>query len=156
MLVRELPGSLRIDVESDFARHKPNLVTRRPSPKIDAHSSLPAAKGTLIVTPQHILQQWITELEQHAPMLKVFHYEGIKGKTRGLEHDEIVKRLRQYDVVLTTYRVLTLEVHFTSAPSDRQLRHHKQHIPRRSPLVSILWWRVCLDGNILFSLRRFL
>ncbi|KAI9792106.1 MAG: hypothetical protein M1816_003088 [Peltula sp. TS41687] len=148
ILAEEMGLGKTVELIALILLHKPDLVARRPNPEIDPSSKSPpsATGGTLIVTPPHILQQWITELEHHAPTLKVFHYKGLKDKTIGyLEHAEILQLLKGYDVVLTTYRVLTSEVYYTDTPPDRQLRYQKKYNARRSPLISILWWRVCLD-----------
>ncbi|CBX98502.1 similar to SNF2 family helicase/ATPase [Plenodomus lingam JN3] len=51
----------------------------------------------------------------------------------------------RYDVVLTTYAVLSKEIHHATPPPDRITRHEKRHERRVSPLVGISWWRVCLD-----------
>lgn len=54
--------------------------------------------------------------------------------------------LGSYDVVLTDYSTLQAEFHFTDPnPSDRQLRHPARYINARSPLLSVDWWRICLD-----------
>jgi E3 ubiquitin-protein ligase SHPRH len=75
-------------------------------------------------------------------MALVFHYEGIK---KAKDVDQLTKELLSYDVVLTTYKVLSAEVHFTQPPPTRNMRHAKVYTPPRSPLVDIQWWRVCLD-----------
>jgi E3 ubiquitin-protein ligase SHPRH len=103
--------------------------------------------STLIITPPSILEQWINEIHTHAPELKVFHYTGIPGNsgTKAEHAAATTENLMRYDVVLTTYTVLSREVHFAKPPPDRSLRHEKQRPARRSPLVDISWWRVCLD-----------
>ncbi|KAL6706907.1 hypothetical protein ACN47E_005050 [Coniothyrium glycines] len=103
--------------------------------------------ATLIITPPSILQQWISELHQHAPELKVFNYKGLPPPSAPKKEHEIgtTKHLMRYDVVLTTYQVLSKEIHHATPPPDRSFRHGKRHERRNSPLVSISWWRVCLD-----------
>ncbi|ORY16282.1 SNF2 family N-terminal domain-domain-containing protein [Clohesyomyces aquaticus] len=103
--------------------------------------------ATLIITPPSILEQWKTEINKHAPELKVLHYHGLPSQTASrMAHDAAtVENLLRYDIVLTTYHVLSREVHYAKPPPDREFRHGKQHEPRRSPLVQLSWWRVCLD-----------
>lgn len=106
-----------------------------------------ASGATLIITPPAILEQWRTEINRHAPHLKVFHYEGLaRHATSKSGVDEAsVEHLLQFDVVLTSYPVLSRELHHATPPPDRSLRHKKVHERRNSPLVDISWWRVCLD-----------
>lgn len=100
--------------------------------------------STLIITPQHILQQWMIEIAMHAPHLRVFHYKGMSSR-ESKKNDVSVETLLGYDVVLTTYSVLAREIHLAKPPPDRNLRHAPKRERRRSPLVLISWWRVCLD-----------
>ncbi|KAH7355853.1 SNF2 family N-terminal domain-containing protein [Pyrenochaeta sp. MPI-SDFR-AT-0127] len=103
--------------------------------------------ATLIITPPSILEQWTSELCTHAPELKVFHYQGLPSPSAP-EKDHAsatVANLMRYDVVLTTYQVLSREIHHAMPPPDRLFRHGKRHERRTSPLMGISWWRVCLD-----------
>ncbi|KAE8147027.1 putative SNF2 family helicase/ATPase [Aspergillus avenaceus] len=112
-----------------------------PDPSDD---DLRPSSATLIITPPAILEQWEQELEQHAPALRVFHYTGIH-RQRSLSDQELMELLADQDVVLTTYNVLAREVHYSGDAPKRDLRHQKRFKPRRTPLVRIGWWRVCLD-----------
>jgi E3 ubiquitin-protein ligase SHPRH len=105
------------------------------------------SSATLIITPPSILEQWKQEITTHAPELKVFHYKGLPSASASeSEHEEATtKNLLQFDIVLTTYNVLSKEIHFATPPPDRSLRGEKVHKRRTSPLVEISWWRVCLD-----------
>lgn len=121
-------------------------LNRRPAmemPKPDP-DGLRTSGATLIITPPAILDQWKQELEQHAPELRVFHYTGIK---RGQEQkdDLIIEEIADFDVVLTTYNLIAREIHYAGATPTRNLRHEKRFEVRKTPLVRISWWRVCLD-----------
>ncbi|EAW11144.1 putative SNF2 family helicase/ATPase [Aspergillus clavatus NRRL 1] len=100
--------------------------------------------ATLIITPPAILQQWMQEIQLHAPALHVLHYTGI-NRHQKLSDRELVELLVDQDVVLTTYDVLAREIHYSGNAPDRNLRHEKRFEPRKTPLVRISWWRVCLD-----------
>ena len=100
--------------------------------------------ATLIITPPAILEQWKQEFESHAPALRVFHYTGIQRHPE-ISDDALMELLADYDIVLTTYKVLSREVHYTGDVPNRSLRHQKRFEPRRTPLTQIHWWRVCLD-----------
>ena len=111
----------------------------------DQHpQKLKKSRATLIITPPSILEQWKQELEQHAPDLKVFHYNGLKTfKQRG--GDETLVELADNDVVLTTYNILGREIHYARDKPDRKLRDRIRDEPPKSALTQISWWRVCLD-----------
>ena len=100
--------------------------------------------ATLIVTPPSILEQWKQEIENHCPALSVFHYCGL-SRHQTTSDEDLVQMLVKHDVVLTTYNTLSLEVHYTRDAPNRNLRYEKRFEPRKSPLVKISWWRVCLD-----------
>ncbi|KAF8245340.1 hypothetical protein K440DRAFT_555895 [Wilcoxina mikolae CBS 423.85] len=104
-----------------------------------------ASGATLIITPPSILHQWQSEIATHAPDLKVCTYKGVKKWSKDQDTDRMVAELMQYDVVLTTYNVLSSEIHFAQPLPDRSLRKDKVYKPKRSPLIEISWWRVCLD-----------
>lgn len=97
--------------------------------------------ATLIITPPSILAQWQSEIKKYAPDLKVTVYTGMNTYRR----PEARKVLKELDIVLTTYTALRQEIHYASEEPHRTLRYEKVHIPERSPLVEIEWWRVCLD-----------
>lgn len=103
--------------------------------------------ATLIISPPSILEQWISEINTHAPELKVFHYKGLPSPSAPKkEHaTATVDNLMRFDVVVTTYNVLSKEIHHATPPPDRSFRNIKRHERRNSPLVDISWWRVCLD-----------
>jgi E3 ubiquitin-protein ligase SHPRH len=105
------------------------------------------SKATLIITPPSILPQWQSELSRHAPSLKVYHYQGIATdkKKAPLEETLLKDLATKYDVVLSTYHTLAREVHFAEEPPERNMRHQRKFERKRSPLVQIEWWRICLD-----------
>ncbi|KAL4808559.1 peptide N-acetyl-beta-D-glucosaminyl asparaginase amidase A-domain-containing protein [Aspergillus unguis] len=100
--------------------------------------------ATLIITPPVILEQWKQEIALHAPTLQVFHYTGVYRHQK-LSDKELVELMADNDVVLTTYNVLAREIHYAGNAPKRNFRHEKRFEPRKSPLVRISWWRVCLD-----------
>jgi len=106
-------------------------------------TELTSCNATLIITPPTILEQWKSEIARHAPHLRVFHYTGLKRKDTDV--DIIKHNLMEHDVVLTTYSVLASEIHYAQEAPKRNLRKEKVYAQRRSPLVSLSWWRVCLD-----------
>ena len=104
----------------------------------------PRSPATLIITPPAILEQWRDEIQTLAPTLKLMTYDGLRSEGPKNNHAELVQKCLTHDVVLTTYHVLSREIHYAQAP-DRNLRHEKRYEQRLSPLTQIHWWRVVLD-----------
>ena len=104
------------------------------------------SKATLIVTPTSILPQWRSELQKHAPNLKVMHYEGIPPPTKKHDEKQTLEDLtNNFDVILTAYQVLAREVHFAEDPPARNMRRERKFDRKRSPLVQVQFWRAVMD-----------
>jgi E3 ubiquitin-protein ligase SHPRH len=122
---------------------------RLPSGTI-APEGLRQSCATLIITPPSILEQWKSELLEHAPALKVFHYTGVTDYKKCGE--ELIESLLSQDVVLTTYNVIAKEVHYVAEKPDRILRNNKKRSqPPKSPLTQISWWRIVSTFHLDFS-----
>jgi E3 ubiquitin-protein ligase SHPRH len=123
------------------------LLHTRPSDEPDrthnGSSSLIPSGATLIVTPESLRQQWMSEISRHAPGLRYTFYQGCKRE--GREGDDAAQRLAEYDVVITTHSILSAELHFTTEPSQRPRRHAQAYERPKSPLIQVAWWRLCLD-----------
>ncbi|VBB75674.1 Putative SNF2 family helicase/ATPase [Podospora comata] len=103
-----------------------------------------ASSATLIVTPTTLLDQWLSEIQRHAPSLNVLFYPGIRKASK--EGQELsAEYLAQQDVVVTTYEVLRTEIWAASDEPVRSMRNAKQYESVKSPLVQVSWWRVCID-----------
>ncbi|EEP82986.1 predicted protein [Uncinocarpus reesii 1704] len=125
-----------------------SLICLHKRPQSDISAPYPGAKlyksgATLIITPAAILEQWKQEISKHAPSLRFAHYKGIQNSD--LPDEAMLQHLASQDIVLTTYNVLQREVHYAEDPPDRSLRHRSKAPRRKSPLVQISWWRVCID-----------
>lgn len=71
-----------------------------------AHKASMAAKSkvpTLIVAPRSLIFNWIKEFEKFAPHLKTLDYTGKK-------RIDLVKDLKKYDILLTTYQTLRMDI----------------------------------------------
>ncbi|KAJ3177101.1 hypothetical protein HDU87_004593 [Geranomyces variabilis] len=97
------------------------------------------SRGTIIITPASILDQWATEAEAHAPSLSVFAFTGTEKVPVTASH------LASYDLVLTSYDVLRKEVHAARPGPGRSRRLQRKHQRRTSPLVGVSFFRVVLD-----------
>ncbi|KAF4629349.1 hypothetical protein G7Y89_g8800 [Cudoniella acicularis] len=100
--------------------------------------------ATLIIAPPVLSLQWIAEVEKHAPHLKVKHYKGIKAY-KGENHNELIEELATADIVISTYYVLTAEIHFTPLNPEKTLRRASKYPRARSPLMALQFFRVVMD-----------
>lgn len=122
-------------------RWRPPTEKERPSVK---GGGLRESGATLIITPPAILDQWKQEIESHAAGLRVLHYTGFQ-QYQDLSNEELIDMIAGHDIVLTTYNILSREVHFAEDAPQRNLRHERKFERKKTPLVQMLWWRVCLD-----------
>jgi len=106
-----------------------------------------ATSATLIVAPSALLDQWISELNRHAPTLKVMYYPGLQKAKKNSHHKITPALLDEHDVVITTYSVLRAEMWLALATEEptRPTRKSRQHERPISPLVQLSWWRLCID-----------
>ena len=125
--------------------------------------------ATLIITPPAILNQWEREILRHTRStesslpLKVVIYDGVKRMTQShsVRNDGHTikylhpRHLASADVVLMTFDALmndlghTDDNQFVSRGTEYNqssaLRKRKRYRVVPSPILSIKWWRVCLD-----------
>lgn len=103
--------------------------------------------ATLIVAPTSLKNQWLSELNKHAPSLRVMHYKGLTQSSREEESKAgaLIRKLQTHDVVVTTYSVLTSELDYALGEPDRARRQPRKYHRPRSPLTQLRWWRVCMD-----------
>ncbi|KAG5977515.1 hypothetical protein E4U55_006734 [Claviceps digitariae] len=120
---------------------RPDMQTQRGG----SADGLVPTSATLIVTPGSLRQQWMTEIARHAPGLRVKHYKGCRTIQDADETAVVVDELCGYDVVITTYSVLSAELHYAIEPPERPRRYERAYQRATSPLVQISWWRLCLD-----------
>lgn len=128
-----------------------SLVLLNPRPSVSTPEEqrltgpeLIPSRATLIVTPESLRPQWLSEIARHAPELRVMHYSGWKWA----RYDDAAKAARQlaeHEIVITTYAVFSAELHYTLEPPQRACRSERAYCRAMSPLVKISWWRLCLD-----------
>lgn len=137
LLADEMGLGKTLAVVGSVCAHRRPITTKMNSVK-------PRVSGaTLIITPPTLLEQWKDEISEHSADLRVVSYEGVKSRKGGFE--SLVDDLAQSDIVLTTYSVISREVHYVQGKPDRALRNKSRTETPKSPLTEISWWRVCLD-----------
>ncbi|KAK5779321.1 hypothetical protein RI543_003211 [Arxiozyma heterogenica] len=118
------------------------------------------SNSTLIICPDPLLYQWINEIEMHTDngIIKCFNYKGYQDITQRFQTtniEEIVNILLKYDLIITTYKVINLEIHYAKYNANlrsRRRRNNSNSIANNgpkydysSPLSLIQFWRIILD-----------
>lgn len=146
ILSEEMGLGKTVELLALFSLHLP---PSRPEETFDKYlgEMLKTTPATLIVAPPSLRKQWLSELNKHAPGLRVMLYTGLSQSAREKESkaDALIGKLRNHDVVVTTYNVLTSELDYALGEPDRARRKPRKYHRPRSPLTQLCWWRVCMD-----------
>jgi hypothetical protein len=150
ILAEEMGLGKTVELISLILLHKREISVNHELSVLDLdHEGIRSTKATLIITPPAILKQWMTEIRRHAPALKVMNYEGIGPHKARQQQLDVLNQMLSADIVLTTYNIVSSEIHYALPPPTRSLRVRGSDKPRyerpKSPLTNLLWWRVCLD-----------
>lgn len=102
-----------------------NDVDKTINVQLKAHGDLKPVrrtKTTLIIAPDSILKQWVDEVLRLAPSLAVTVYEGI-GKYQHFDNNArlISDYLRMFDIVFTSYSVISRELDYAVYSSRNNL-----------------------------------
>ncbi|KAG6041448.1 hypothetical protein E4U39_006561 [Claviceps sp. Clav50 group G5] len=144
ILAEEMGLGKTLEILSLILLHRrPNLQTKVSNGT--GGNGVYSTGATLVITPQSLLEQWISESARHAPGLRVKHYKGCNNIPEEDDDEAVAEDLCGYDVVITTYSVLSEELHYAYKPPERSRRYERVYRRRKSPLVMISWWRICLD-----------
>jgi E3 ubiquitin-protein ligase SHPRH len=100
--------------------------------------------ASLIIAPPFLQKQWISEINRHAPHLKIFNYEGIKALGK-FKASDLLNSLATSDIVISTYSVLAAEIHFTQLNPTKRLRNESKYPRPKSPILELSWWRILMD-----------
>ncbi|KAM8977775.1 transcription termination factor 2 [Pelodytes ibericus] len=105
-------------------------------------SSLTVSRGTLIICPASLVHHWKKEVERRVcdGNLRVYLYHGPNR-----EKDS--KVLAQYDIVVTTYSLLSKEIPVKKGEGDVPAKDQdlEDKAAAASPLLRLAWARVVLD-----------
>lgn len=100
--------------------------------------------ATLIITPSTISSQWVEEIKRHVRHhCRILVYQGVQGQG----YYQPVQLARGYDIIITTYDILRKELHFADVTTGqkRARRRAAIYMAPPSPLLSVRFWRLCLD-----------
>ncbi|XP_072253563.1 transcription termination factor 2 isoform X2 [Leuresthes tenuis] len=101
-------------------------------------SSLVVSKGTLVICPASLIHHWKKEIDRHVKtgMLTVYLYHGAS-------REKSARVLAGYDVVVTTYSLVSKEIPVQKEEADNPSKDPKPS--RSAPLMRVAWARVVLD-----------
>lgn len=104
-------------------------------------SRLVQSRGTLIVCPASLVHHWKKEIERHvrSGKLSVYLYHGSN-------REKSAKLLADYDVVVTTYGLVSKEVPPPKDGAENCSGDSADAVPpRATPLLRVSWARIILD-----------
>ncbi|XP_044072783.1 transcription termination factor 2 [Siniperca chuatsi] len=103
-------------------------------------SSVVVSKGTLIICPASLVHHWKREIDRHVKTAKLTVYL-YHGPTR----EKSAKVLADYDVVVTTYSLVSKEIPAQKEDAEKPSKD-ADYVPSHSaPLLRVTWARVVLD-----------
>lgn len=136
--------SLKCDLCHELYHIKCGMVREYEDKVLCAYceENLIESHATLVVCPKTIIHQWIEEIHKHLIIddLTYTIYETVTNKVIS------PRLLSLYDVVLISYDTLSKDIDFIDSNRNmKSMRYESKYIIPKSPLVNILWWRVCFD-----------
>ncbi|RLV90133.1 putative ATP-dependent helicase IRC20 [Spathaspora sp. JA1] len=91
-------------------------------------------KTTLVIAPDSILKQWMSEIVQLAPSLTVTEYRGVNGYPKLSNHANIIAEyLRKFDVVMTTYATISKELDYAKYSSRNKITRSGKQQQQQQP-----------------------
>uniref|UniRef100_A0A7N6BWE5 Transcription termination factor 2 n=1 Tax=Anabas testudineus TaxID=64144 RepID=A0A7N6BWE5_ANATE len=105
-------------------------------------SSIVVSKGTLIICPASLIHHWKKEIERHVKTGKLTVY-----LYHGPNREKSAKLLADYDVVVTTYSLVSKEIPVQKEEAEKpRTDADDKDVPTPSaPLLRVAWARVVLD-----------
>ncbi|XP_027146994.1 transcription termination factor 2 isoform X2 [Larimichthys crocea] len=103
-------------------------------------SRLVVSNGTLIICPASLIHHWKREVDRHIKTgkLNVYLYHGPN-------REKSAKVLADYDVVVTTYSLVSKEIPVQKEEAEKPSKDFDDVPPRSAPLLRVAWARVVLD-----------
>ena len=157
--VEKLP---RLDLRRRFGNEILECVRCKGCPccAMKKNASPIKSRATIIVCPPSILDQWAQEIRKHTSQMRILVYGGVeKESKRAGRHSDAIKLLHptylaDADIILVSFAGLMSDLshseenRFISQRDDggsSNLRRRKKYRVVPSPLLSIHFWRVCID-----------
>ncbi|CAI5655263.1 transcription termination factor 2 isoform X2 [Oreochromis niloticus] len=102
--------------------------------------SLVLSKGTLIICPASLVHHWKKEIERHVKTGKLTVY-----LYHGPNRERSARVLANYDVVVTTYSLVSKEIPVQKEEADKPNPDKDDVRPGSAPLLRVSWARIILD-----------
>ncbi|KAK5608860.1 hypothetical protein CRENBAI_019267 [Crenichthys baileyi] len=103
-------------------------------------SSIVVSKGSLVICPASLIHHWKKEIERHVKTGKMSVY-----LYHGASREKSAKALADYDVVVTTYNLVSKEIPVQKEDADNPSKDPDHTSSRSAPLLRVSWARVILD-----------
>ncbi|XP_040914074.1 transcription termination factor 2 [Toxotes jaculatrix] len=103
-------------------------------------SSLVASKGTLIICPASLVHHWKKEVDRHVKTGKLTVY-----LYHGPNREKSAEVLADYDVVVTTYSLVSKEIPVQKEEADKPTKDSDDVPLPSAPLLRVTWARIVLD-----------
>ncbi|XP_044222442.1 transcription termination factor 2 isoform X2 [Thunnus albacares] len=103
-------------------------------------SSVVVSKGTLIICPASLVHHWKKEVERHVKTGKLTVY-----LYHGPNRERSAKVLADYDVVVTTYSLVSKEIPVQKEEAEKPNKDADEVPSHSAPLLRVAWARVVLD-----------
>uniref|UniRef100_A0A669DSR2 Transcription termination factor, RNA polymerase II n=1 Tax=Oreochromis niloticus TaxID=8128 RepID=A0A669DSR2_ORENI len=97
-------------------------------------------KGTLIICPASLVHHWKKEIERHVKTGKLTVY-----LYHGPNRERSARVLANYDVVVTTYSLVSKEIPVQKEEADKPNPDKDDVRPGSAPLLRVSWARIILD-----------
>ena len=153
----------RLDLRRTFGNEKLECVVCKECPccLAGAKTQPIISRATVIICPPSICHQWEQEIKRHTKQKRVITYSGIEKEIkRSRIHPHAMRLLHpaymaDADIILISFNALMSDLSHSEenryafqrndTNSSSNLRKRKKYRVVPSPLLSICFWRVCVD-----------
>lgn len=104
-------------------------------------------KTTLIVCPALLQDQWVDEIQRHAPALKVYSFHGHVKAERDAQKSAATwhEFAKDFDIIVVAFNTLQKELSVAIKEAPRSRRAPRKYERPRCPLIQLQFFRVVCD-----------
>lgn len=122
------------------------ILSNKPANGWRPYTDLIISNATLIIAPDSIISQWISEIKTHT-QLKCLYFTKDKldkGKSR-LDPKKLHLSVNSFDIVLVSFRTIANEIHRARPDNQRSRRQVRAYERPTSFFTSIYFYRLVVD-----------